>query len=171
MTDRLRAVFVLPNCRAPDLSRYRRRTSAACPGSRMRPIAVGVAVLLSGCAMGPDAVLRTTPERSDVLAGGYESLASSSYEAIEKTGETGLRKADLPAPKTSKIVLDPSGVVYWELSFKEVDAKATTVSFSPTRNMWGSDAGGAKKVWPAVQSCVAVVQPPKAQKRKLTSPQ
>ena len=23
MTDRLRAVFVLPNCRAPDLSRYR----------------------------------------------------------------------------------------------------------------------------------------------------
>jgi hypothetical protein len=38
MTDRLRAVFVLPNCRAPDLSRYRRRTSAACPGSRMRPI-------------------------------------------------------------------------------------------------------------------------------------
>src|SRR6202040_2385749 len=65
MTDRLRAVFVLPNCRAPDLSRYRRRTSAACPGSRMRPIAVGVAVLLSGCAMGPDAVLPTTPERSE----------------------------------------------------------------------------------------------------------
>jgi hypothetical protein len=69
------------------------------------------------------------------------------------------------------VLLNPSGVVYWELSFKEVDAKATTVSFSPTRNMWGSDAGGAKKIWPAVQSCVAVVQPPKAQKRKLTSPQ
>jgi hypothetical protein len=57
--------------------------------------------------MGPDAVLRTTPEQSEVLAGGYESLASCSYEAIEKTGETGLRKADLPASKTSKIVLDP----------------------------------------------------------------
>ncbi len=112
--------------------------------------------------MGPDAVLPTTPERSEVLAGDYESLASCSYEAIEKTGETGLRKADLPTSKTSKIVLDPSGVVYWELSFKEVDAKATTVSFSPTRNMWGSDAGGAKKVWPAVQSCVAVVQPPES---------
>jgi hypothetical protein len=83
-----------------------------------------------------------------------------------------LRKADLPASKTSKIVLDPSGVVYWELNFKEVDAKTALVSFSPTRNMWGSDAGGAKKVWPAVQSCVAAqpsVQSPKAQKRKLTS--
>jgi hypothetical protein len=99
--------------------------------------------------MGPDAVLPTTPERSEVLAGDYESLASCSYEAIEKTGETGLRKADLPTSKTSKIVLDPSGVVYWE----------------------GSDAGGAKKVWPAVQSCVAAqpsAQPPKARKRKLT---
>ena len=131
-------------------------------------VALGAA--LGGCAMGPDAVLPTTPERSEVFAGDYESLASCSYEAIEKTGETGLRKADLPASKTSKIVLDPSGVVYWELSFKEVDAKATTVSFSPTRNMWGSDAGGAKKVWPAVQSCVAAqpsVQPPKAQKLKL----
>ena len=110
-------------------------------------VALGAA--LGGCAMGPNAVLSTTPERSEVLAGDYESLASCSYEAIEKTGEMGLRKADLPASKTSKIVLNPSGVVYWELSFKEVDAKATTVSFSPTRNMWGSDAGGAKKVWPA----------------------
>ncbi len=117
----------------------------------MRLVAVSVAVLLNGCAMGPDAVLPTTPERSEILAGDYESLASCSYEAIEKTGETGLRKADLPASKTSRIVLDPSG--------------------SPTRNMWGSDAGGAKKVWPAVQSCMAAqpsVQPPKAQKRKLT---
>jgi hypothetical protein len=137
----------------------------------MRLVAVSVAVLLSGCAMGPDAVLPTTPERSEVLAGDYESLASCSYEAIEKAGETGLRKADLPASKTSKIVLDPSGVVYWELSFKEVDAKTAAVGFSPTRNMWGSDAGGTKKVWPAVQSCVAAqpsVQPQKAQKRKLT---
>ena len=113
-------------------------------------VALGAA--LGGCAMGPNAVLSTTPERSEVLAGDYESLASCSYEAIEKTGEMGLRKADLPASKTSKIVLNPSGVVYWELSFKEVDAKATTVSFSPTRNMWGSDAGGAKKVWPAVRN-------------------
>jgi hypothetical protein len=137
----------------------------------MRQFAVSVAALLSGCAMGPDAVLPTTPERSEVLAGDYELLASCSYEAIEKTGETGLRKADLPASKTSKIVLDPSGVVYWELSFKEVDAKTTAVSFSPTRNMWGSDAGSAKKVWPAVQSCVAAqpqVQLPRTQKRKLT---
>jgi hypothetical protein len=137
----------------------------------MRIVSITIAVLLSGCAMGPDAVLPTTPGRSEVLAGDYESLASCSYEAIEKTGETGLRKADLPASKTSKIVLDPSGVVYWELSFKEVDAKVTTVSFSPTRNMWGSDAGGAKKVWPAVQSCVAAqpaIRPPEGQKRKLT---
>jgi len=99
---------------------------------------LGIAALgaaLSGCAMGPDAVLPTTPERSEVLAGDYESLASCSYEAIEKTGETSLRKADLPASKTSKIVLDPSSVVYWELSFKGLDAQATTVSFSPTRNM------------------------------------
>jgi hypothetical protein len=121
-------------------------------------VALIVALLLSGCAVGPDAVLPTTPERSEVLVGDYETLASCFYEAIEKTGETGLRKADLPASKTSKIVLDPSGVVYWELSFIEVDAKTTTVSFSPTRNMWGSDAGGAKRVWPAVQSCVAVDQ-------------
>jgi hypothetical protein len=121
--------------------------------------------------MGPDAVLPTTPERSEVLAGDYESLASCSYEAMEKTGEPGLRKADLPASKTSKIVLDSAGVVYWELSFKEVDAKTTTVDFVPSRNMWGSDAGGAKRVWPAVQSCVAAqppVQLPKIPKRKLT---
>jgi hypothetical protein len=146
-------------------------TNSRCARERMRAAVISLAVLLSGCAMGPDAVLPTTPERSEVLAGDYESLASCSYEAIEKTGETGLRKADLPTSKTSKIVLDPSGVIYWELSFKEVDAKTTMVSFSPTRNIWGSDAGGAKKVWPAVQSCVAAqpsVQPPKAQKRKLS---
>ena len=60
----------------------------------MRAAVISLAVLLSGCAMGPDAVLPTTPERSEVLAGDYESLASCSYEAIEKTGETGLREAD-----------------------------------------------------------------------------
>jgi hypothetical protein len=114
--------------------------------------------LLGGCAIGPDSVMPTTPERSEVLSGDYLSLSSCSYEAIEKTGETGLRKADLPASKTSKIVLDPSGVVYWELSFKEVDAKTTSVSFSPTRNMWGSDAGGAKRVASgAILCCRATV--------------
>jgi hypothetical protein len=136
---------------------------------RMRLVAIGVAALLGGCATGPDSTMPTTPERSEVLSGDYLSLASCSYEAIEKTSETGLRKADLPASKTSKIVLDPSGVVYWELNFKEVDAKTTSVSFSPTRNMWGSDAGGAKRVWPAVQSCVIeqpAIQPPKDRKRK-----
>jgi hypothetical protein len=110
----------------------------------------------------------TTPERSEVFAGNYETLASCSYEAIENSCETGLRKADLPASKTSKIVLDPSGVIYWELSFRAIDATTTAVNFNPTRNMWGSDAGGAKKVWPAVQSCV-VAQPspqvPKNMKR------
>jgi hypothetical protein len=138
---------------------------------RMRVVAVSVVVLLSGCAMGPDAVLPTTPERSEILAGDYESLASCSYEVLEKTGEPGLKKADLPASKTTKIALDSAGVIYWELSFKEVDAKTTAVSFSPSRNMWGSDAGAAKRVWPAVQSCVAArpsVQPPKIQKRRLT---
>jgi len=134
----------------------------------MRLIAISVALLLTGCATGPDGVMPTTPERSEVLNGDYQSLASCTYEAIEKTGETGLRKADLPASRTSKIVLDPSGVVYWELVFKEVDPKSTAVSFSPTRNMWGSDAGGANRVWPAVQSCVVAgpsVVPPKIQKR------
>ncbi|MEH2468849.1 hypothetical protein V1281_001895 [Nitrobacteraceae bacterium AZCC 2161] len=110
--------------------------------------------MLGGCAAGPDALLPTTPERTEVFAGEYQALASCSYEAIEKAGETGLRKADLPASKTSKIVLDPSGVVYWELSFRAVDTNTTAVNFTPTRNMWGSDAGGAKKVWPSVQSCV-----------------
>jgi hypothetical protein len=133
---------------------------------------LGIAALsaaLGGCATGPDAFMPTSPERSEILAGDYQSLASCSYEAIEKTGETGLRKADLPASRTSKIVLDPSGVVYWELSFKEVDAKTTAVSFNPTRNMWGSDTGGAKRVWPAVLSCMVAqpaVQPPKVKKRK-----
>jgi hypothetical protein len=94
-----------------------------------------------------------------ILAGDYASLSSCSYEAIERSGETGLRKADLPASKTPKIVLDPAGVVYWELTFKEVDATSTAVTFNPTRNMWGSDAGGANRFWPAVQSCVSAEAP------------
>src|SRR4051812_180809 len=100
-------------------------------------------LLLGGCtAPNPDALLPTTSDRSGIFSADYMLLSSCTYEAVERAVGSGLRKADLPASRTSKITFDPSGVQYWELIFRADADRSTSVTFVPARNMWGSDAGG-----------------------------
>jgi hypothetical protein len=96
-----------------------------------------------------------TPERSVVVRGDYAALADCAYQTLDIPQLAGsLRKVDLAPARLSKIEANPSGTVYWNLTFHETAKGQTEIVFRPVRNMWGSDAGGyAELVWPAIETC------------------
>lgn len=105
----------------------------------------GFALLLAGCA--------TTPPLSETSAVEYRKLADCVYLKLSPEVGPGLSKADAPTQRTSRLSLESSGVRYWELVITGVGPNQSSVAFTPSRNMWGSDAGSAAAVPAAVRSC------------------
>lgn len=117
----------------------------------MRAYCVILALILGGCAN--TGVLPTTPEKSGVFTTPYQKLAGCAFIETEKLVGPGVAKIDLPTEKTSKVLLNSAGINFWTLTFTEKSPRTTEVVFTVGRNMWGSDAGGADRVWNAVEAC------------------
>jgi hypothetical protein len=114
----------------------------------MRAIIALLAFLqLTACA--------TTSVQLAVFNVDRQRLSDCTYIEIKKEFETGINKTDNPTQNMSRIAFEGSSTLYWELVFATQTQSMTRVEFKPNRNMWGSDAGGARNIWPAVQSCAA----------------
>lgn len=111
-------------------------------------------VAVSSPALGQ--VLDQAPIVSETLNGDYQAIAECAYERIDKLGETGVKKTDLPKSFRSKLSLDQSGVRHWEITFSGTEnRKLTVVEMSVVRTMWGPSKQYAEKIMPEVRRCAA----------------
>lgn len=98
-------------------------------------------------------VLDQAPIVSETLRGEYQALAECAYERIDRIGETGVKKTDLPGSKRAKLSLDQSGVRYWEITFTGTGKNQTSVEMSVVRTMWGPSEQYARNIMPEVRKC------------------
>lgn len=113
----------------------------------MRPLAALAGLALAGCA--------TTADHVETLPIDYRRLSDCVYARLAPEIGPGFAKADVPTQGLSRISLESSGVRYWELVISASGPRQSRAEFNPGRNMWGSDAGGAATIWPAVRACAA----------------
>jgi hypothetical protein len=105
---------------------------------------------LAGCktdqaAQQPPGVLDQVPAEIATVSGRYDTIAACTYGKLDQTG---LRKVDLQGE--ARLMLEGSGVRYWELSFRP-SGKNTTVAFSRVQTLWGPMGG--QGVMEAVRGC------------------
>lgn len=110
-------------------------------------VATAICVVLTGCA--------TSPPRSETIAADYRKLADCVYARLTSEVGPGVNKADTPTQNSARISLESGGVRYWELLIFSAGPNRSRIEFTPSRNMWGSDAGGASGVEPAILACSA----------------
>jgi hypothetical protein len=117
--------------------------------------AVSVAVCgLAGCTTGSEPVaLEQAPVESQVFEGDYQQLASCSYERLDKSSGTGIKKIDLPTKATSRLALESGGVRYWELVFVGIGRNQTKVDFTVVQTVWGPDRLSTGGIMPEVRRC------------------
>jgi hypothetical protein len=119
----------------------------------MRAAAACFLFLVALCLASPVRALEQAPIISEVLHGDYRSIAECAYERIDKLGETGVKKIDLPSAKKTKLLLDQNGVRYWEITFTGAGKATTSVEMSVVRTMWGPSKQYAEKLMPEVRQC------------------
>jgi hypothetical protein len=105
---------------------------------------------LCGCTgNGTPPLLEQSPAADMTLRGNYKSIASCSYSRLTAAAGGGIKKIDLE--NSTILAMEPTGIKYWELTFKPESANTTKIIFTNIQT-----AVGPMKfpdVLPEVQRC------------------
>lgn len=102
----------------------------------------------TACAGGD--MLSQAAVTSVTIRGGYRAVASCSYQRLDASQGTGIKKVDLQG--SSRVALESGGIRYWELVFTPQGTQ-TRVDYSTVNTMWGADTTRASQILGDIQAC------------------
>lgn len=116
----------------------------------MRTVPILLLGLTVGACAGGD-TLSQAAVTSVTIRGDYRAVASCSYERLDRSMGTGIKKVDLQG--SSRVALESGGVRYWELVFTPQEGRQTRVDYSTVNTMWGADTSKAGQILGELRAC------------------
>jgi hypothetical protein len=98
-------------------------------------------------------LLSQTTVEEITVRGDYQTIAGCAYAAFGTWAGAGLRKADLPAQKTSQVFLESSTARLWQVDFSETSKGQTKAKLAVAQTVWGPLRKGNERIIPDVKAC------------------